>query len=102
MIKIQMLLRHPSAEPELDQELAAELVRLGIRVLGVGRATLSAEIAESDFEGVFGLAPHLPGHPGDTPDLPIPKSLQAAITLITLAPRHVLTAPTGKENNAAI
>lgn len=102
MIKLQLLLRHPTAQPELDDDLRAQLEKLGIRVTGNGRVTVSAEISPADYEKLFHALPVPSGRPEDTPDLPIPASLEGAVTLITIAPQHVPTEPTGKGKNAAI
>ena len=102
MIKIQLLLSHPATESELDPALQAKLKKLGIEVTGNGRVTVSAEISTSDFETLFQARPAFSGRPDDTPDLPIPASLEGDVTLITVAPQHVLTGPTGKRKNAAI
>lgn len=102
MIKLELLLRHRAPGPELDTGLRAALGELGIRVLGVGRVTVTGEISPADFDTVFRTLPPASGRPGDTPALPIPAPLQGAVTLITVAPQHVLNQSTEKGNNAAI
>jgi hypothetical protein len=102
MIKLQLLLRHAATQPELDADLRAKLEKLGIHITGNGRVTVSAEISPADYEKLFHARPLPSGRPKDSPDLPIPASLEGAVTLITVAPQHVPTEPTGKGKNAAI
>jgi hypothetical protein len=93
MIKLQLLLRHPGAEPELDPALRAQLEALGLTLTGTGRATLSATMQEADFARLFGAPPQpvLAAAPLAAPDLPVPPALMDAVSLITVAPRHVAT-----------
>lgn len=92
MIKLQLLLRHPGAEPELDPDLRAQLEALGLAVTGCGRASLSANVSEDDFTRLFGPPGPLSGGFAAgllaTPALPVPPALQGAISLITVAPHH--------------
>lgn len=102
MIKLQLLLRHPGAEPEVDPALRALLGAHGIEVTGEGRASVSATVSEADFSRLFGEHGALTGgfaaRQSETPALLIPDDLQDAISLITIAPRHTATAlsPGGK------
>lgn len=95
MIKLQLLLRHPGAEPELDPALRAQLEALGLTITGCGRASVSATVSEDDFARLFG--PPGPVQAGfaasalAAPELPVPPQLLEAICLITVAPRHVAT-----------
>lgn len=95
MIKLQLLLRHPGKEPELDPALRARLEACGMAVTGAGRASLSAEIGEDGFDKLFGHHPALQSGFAPTPqasmELPVPASLSDAISLITVAPRHSAT-----------
>lgn len=95
MIKLQLLLRHPGADPELDPALRAQLEALGLAVTGCGRASVSATVSEDDFARLFGPpGPMKAGYAASalaTPELPVPPALQGAISLITVAPRHVAT-----------
>ncbi len=95
MIKLQLLLRHPGTEPELDPALRARLDELGIRVTGSGRASVSAEIDPARFAQLFGPLPETQAGfapaPQATPALPVPPGLAADISLITVAPRHTMT-----------
>jgi hypothetical protein len=95
MIKLQLLLRHPSTEPAIDAALQADLEALGLEVTGYGRATVSAQITPEAFTGLFGTAPDLSA-------LPVPASLADRITLITSAPQHCATTASSKGKNAAI
>ncbi len=98
MIKLQLLLRHPSAEPELDPALRKLVESHGLTITCVGRATLSATLAEADFARLFGPPPPVnagfAADPLATPALPVPAALHDAISLITIAPRHI--APAGE------
>ena len=95
MIKLQLLLRHPGAEPELDPALRARLEALGFTVTCAGRASVSATLSEADFARLFGPPPPLQAGfaagPLAAPDLPVPPALSDAVTLITIAPRHTAT-----------
>ncbi|MES2018742.1 MAG: hypothetical protein V4484_19805 [Pseudomonadota bacterium] len=88
-----MLLRHPSAEPELEGALRSRLESHGLTITCVGRASLSATLPDADFARLFGPPPPLKAgfaaDPLATPALPVPAALQDAISLITIAPRHV-------------
>lgn len=102
MIKLQLLLRHPGANPEVDPALRALLDQHGFKVTAEGRASVSATMSEDDFMRLFG--PHRPLRAGfaarqsETPELAVPADLQDAISLITIAPRHATigTSPRGK------
>ncbi|MES2899676.1 MAG: hypothetical protein V4723_08100 [Pseudomonadota bacterium] len=102
MIKIQLLLRHPVTGPDLHPDLCAALEQLGIHVTIHGRASASAEISQGNYEKLFHVHPAPAVRAEDTPELPIPASLKGFVTLITVAPQHVQTAPSGKIPNAAI
>lgn len=81
MIKLQLLLRHPSAEPGIDPALGEVLAQHGIAVTGVGRASLSAQMTHL----ADGFAPL------SAPELPVPSGLVDAISQITIAPHHRAT-----------
>jgi hypothetical protein len=95
MIKLQLLLRRLTLTPELEPDLRARLEALGMHVTGVGNASVAAEITPQDFEALFGPPPAT--HAGSVatpqaaPALPVPHALADAITLITIASRHVST-----------
>lgn len=93
MIKLQLLLRRPGAEPELDPGLRAQLEALGLTITGTGRATLSATMQEADFARLFGVPPQAVPAAGPLagPELTVPPALTDAVSLITVAPRHVAT-----------
>ena len=101
MIKLQLLLRHPCAEPGLDPALRAQLEALGFAITACGRASVSANVSEDDFARLFG--PPLPVKAGfaagplAAPSLPVPPALSDAITLIAVAPHHVATLPPSRE-----
>ncbi len=88
--------------PDLHPDLRAALEQLGIHVTIHGRASASAEISQVNYETLFHRRPAVPVRAEDTPELPIPASLESFVTLITVAPQHVATAPFGKAKNAAI
>lgn len=92
MIKLQLLLRHPGAEPELDPALHALLASQGLDVTCAGRASISASVSEADFTRLFGPPPPVAAgfaaRLQTTPALPVPPALQDAVSLITIAPRH--------------
>lgn len=95
MIKIQLLLHRPQCSPDLDPALRARIESFGMHITAVGLATISADMALEDYEQVFGAAPPTIGgcvhSPGAAPTLPVPRELAEAITLITIAARHVTT-----------
>jgi hypothetical protein len=95
MIKLQLLLRRPSADIALDPAVRAVLESHGLRVTGSGRASVSAEMTEDDFHRLFGPAP-------PSPDLALPPGLADAVSLVTIAPRHSTTHTTPRVNHAAI
>jgi hypothetical protein len=101
MIKLQLLLRHPGAEPELDPALCALLASHGLTVTCAGRASVSATVSEPDFARLFGPPP--PMRAGfaagalTAPALAVPPALLDAISLITIAPRHIATNPSSQE-----
>lgn len=101
MIKLQLLLRHPGAEPELDPALRAQLEALGFAITGCGRASVSASVSEDDFARLFGppqpVKAGFAAGPLAAPGLPVPPALDDAIALITVAPRHVATQPPPRE-----
>ncbi|MES2320519.1 MAG: hypothetical protein V4631_23830 [Pseudomonadota bacterium] len=92
MIKLQMLLRHPGAEPELDPALRALLESLGLDITCAGRASVSATVSDTDFARLFGPPPPVQAgfaaSPLTAPDLPVPPALHDHISLITVAPHH--------------
>lgn len=102
MIKLQLLLRHPSRDPGLEPALRAQLEALGMVITGAGRASVSATMAQEDFERVFGPPrPNTSGFARDplaAPDLSVPASLDDAISMISIAPHHCATnnKPRGK------
>ena len=95
MIKLQLLLRHPHCTPDLDPALQHRLEALGMHVTGSGHASVSAEIAPDAYRRLFDSTP--PVEAGcvaevqAAPSLPVPRELQDAITLITIAAHHVST-----------
>ncbi len=97
MIKLQLLLRHPGAEPELDPALRTLLATHGVTVTGEGRASLSATISEDDFRRLFGppsrIALSAAAGPYQSPELAVPPGLADAVSLITIAPQHIATKP---------
>lgn len=95
MIKLQLLLRHPGTEPDIDEALRATLAAHGLQVTGCGRASVSVQIAPDDFARLFGDAP-------DATALPVPAGLQGAVTLITCPPKHCVLPHSPKGKNAAI
>jgi len=105
MIKLQLLLRHPGADPELDPALQARLAALGLTVTCAGRASISATIEQDAFERLFGPPPPtragFAANPLAAPELPLPPALQDAISLITIAPRHAVMNHHPREPHAA-
>ena len=95
MIKLHLLLRHPGAEPGIDEALRAALAAHGLQVTGCGRASVSAQMAPDDFARLFGAAP-------DVDSLPVPAALQDAVTLIACPPQHCVLPHSPKGKNAAI
>lgn len=91
MIKLQLLLRHPGAEPELDAGLRARLEQHGFTIDGSGRASVSVHLNEAAFARLFAGPAPAPGTAGSA--LAVPPGLQQDISLITCAPRHALTHP---------
>ena len=97
MIKLQMLLRRPGADPELDPALRALLEANGLTVTGCGRASVSATVSDQDFARLFGPAPALKAGFAAQPvsaaagEMTVPAALLDAISLITVAPRHITT-----------
>lgn len=100
MIKLQLLLRHPGPGFELDPALRARLEAHGMAVTGAGRATLSAQIGQADFERLFDCQPtHASGFatgPLAAPGLRVPPDLLDTISLITIAPRHTAVTHTAR------
>ena len=94
MIKLQLLLRRPSADIALDPLVRAALEAHGLAVTGSGRASVTAQMTEAAFERLFGMAP--------SPDLPLPPGLADAVSLITIAPRHSAMRHTPRVKHAAI
>ena len=90
MIKLQLLLRMPCAQPGVSPALAAALGKLGMAITGTGRASVSVQMDDTDFTDCFGrLTPGDPGLGGcDAADLSVPSALADSISLVTLAPRH--------------
>lgn len=95
MIKLQLLLRHPSPDITLDPGVRALLESHGLRVTGSGRASVSAEMTEEDFHALFGPAP-------PSPDLALPAGLTDAVSLVSIAPRHSPMHTNPRVNHAAI
>ncbi|MFP5390901.1 MAG: hypothetical protein ACLGI6_05050 [Gammaproteobacteria bacterium] len=86
MVKLQLLLRPPADADALCPRLQS----LGMHVTGVGRATISAEIDPERFACLFGsTGPECLVDPRAAPALPVPHELADAVTLITVAARHV-------------
>lgn len=106
MIKLQLLLRRPGANPEVDPALRALLEKHGIEISAEGRASVSANMSEDNFVRLFG--PHRRLTAGfaaslyDTPELSVPADLQDAISLITIAPRHSATTNSTRGKHAPI
>ena len=100
MIKLQLLLRHPGAQPEVDPALRSLLETHGVTVTGEGRASLSATISEDGFRRLFGppsrIALSTAKGPYQSPDLAVPAGLLDAISLITIAPHHIATNHTSR------
>jgi hypothetical protein len=96
MIKLQLLLHRPQCSTELDPTLRERIEALGMRITAVGLATISAEMSNEDYEHLFGMPPpavvsgcmHAAAA---APALPVPPDLAGAVTLITIAARHVMT-----------
>ena len=92
MIKLQLLLRHPGTEPELDLALRTLLESFGLAITCTGRASVSATVSEADFTRLFGPPPPVKAGfaagPLAAPALPVPPALDDAISLITVAPHH--------------
>ena len=91
MIKLQLLLRHPRPEPEVDPALCALLAAYGIMLTGEGRASLSANITEDAFGRLFGaleVAAVVTARPFEPAALPVPNALAESISLITVAPHN--------------
>ena len=95
MIKLQLLLHRPPCSQGLDPELQQRIEALGMRITGVGLATVSAEMDPCKYEHLFGAPPPLQAgcmhSPQAAPTLPVPPEIAEAITLITIAARHVTT-----------
>ncbi|MCE3603445.1 hypothetical protein LXA47_07470 [Massilia sp. P8910] len=95
MIKLQLVLRDPSRDRIDDPALCALLEAHGLRVTACGMATISAETSLAEAENLFGPIPNVrAGFASDvtsTPALAIPADLRHAVSLITIAPRHVAT-----------
>lgn len=97
MIKLQMLLRRPGANPGLDPALRALLEANGLTITGCGRASVSATMSEQDFARLFGPPPALKAGfaagpvAAAAPELAVPPALLDAVSLITVAPRHTPT-----------
>ena len=91
MIKLQLLLRHPRAEPGADPALRALLAARGMTLTGEGRATLSATVSEEDFRRLFGppqIAAGFTAGPYEPLALRVPADLSHAIEQITVAPHN--------------
>lgn len=91
MIKLQLLLRYPRPEPEVDPALRALLAALGIMLTGEGRASLSASVTDDAFVRLFGapkMAAAFTARPFEQPALPVPAGLAESISLITVAPHN--------------
>ena len=92
MIKLQLLLRHPGPNRQLDPALRARLEAHGMAVTGSGCATVTAQIAQDDFDLLFDCQPeHASGFatgPLAAPCLRVPPDLLDTISTITIPPRH--------------
>ena len=90
MIKLQLLLRHPAQQPEIDPALRARLDACGLHVTACGRASVSVEADATVAEALFGPLP--PVNAGfsllSAPALPVPADLLDAISAISIAPHH--------------
>ena len=95
MIKLELLLRRPSADIALDPAVRAALEAHGFAVTGSGRASVSATLGEADFERLFGRVP-------PSADLPVPPGLLESISLIATPPRHSVMHHTPRVKHAAI
>lgn len=96
MVKLQLLLRHPAALPELDPGLRARLEALGMRVTGSGRASVSVEAAPEVAQALLGVVPAAQSGFGllSAPALKVPPALADAISSISIAPHHATHVPT--------
>ncbi len=89
MIKLALLLRHPTPDAALDPELRAALEGCGLLVTGCGRASVTVQAPAAVCASLFG-----PQHALDpNATLPVPAPLAPAISLITIAPRHAPPGP---------
>lgn len=104
MIKLQLLLRHPSAEPKLDAELRARLEQHRFAITGSGRASVSAAMDEADFAATFGEHGSLQSGfaPLSAGSLPVPPALEPDISLITYVPRHGTTNYHPRDHHAPV
>ena len=104
MIKLQLLLRHPSPDIALDPVVRAALEAHGFIVTGSGRASVSAQMTEANFEKLFGPSPPVTAGFArlTSPELPLPPGLESAVSLITITPRHSAMHNTPRANHAAI
>ena len=92
MIKLQLLLRHPGSEPELDAAVRARLEQHGFIIDGSGRASVTAHLSEAVFARLFAQpAPLLAAPAAAEAALAVPAGLADDISLITCAPRHAMT-----------
>lgn len=93
MIKLQLLLRHPGSEPELDAAVRARLEQHGFIIDGSGRASVTVHLTEAAFARLFAQpAPQqAPAPAAAAAALAVPAGLQDDISLITCAPRHAIT-----------
>ena len=90
MIKLELLLRLPCADPGVSPALASVLSGLGMAVTAAGRASVSVQMDETDFIDCFGPMPSRATSLAacDAAALPIPGALAESVSLVTLAPRH--------------
>jgi hypothetical protein len=95
MIKLQLLLRHPSADIALAPAVRALLEQHGFVISASGRASVSAAMEEAAFAYQFGVCPA-------GAELAVPTALQGAISLITLCVRPSVMLHPPKVNHAAI
>ncbi len=95
MIKLELLLRRPAADPVLDPAVRTLLEQHGLRVTGAGRASVSAQLTEAAFAALFGKV-------DPNAELMVPAPLADAISVAAIAPRHCVTHHPFKARHAAL